>query len=214
MALIDYVEFILLMFFHKNKLNIKISRFAIWFCNDYNFSQKWINYRFLCLDLSGGSDGKESACNEWYPGSIPGLGRSPGKGNSNPLQYSCLENSMDGGACQTAGHGVAKWLSDFTFILPGLTCGWVHMHTYIYIYIYTYTHIYIYAHILNKTHIVHVLSCANSRRLCPALCNPLDCSPPGSPVQGIVQVALQGGWLCLPPVDLPNPGIFVSIYLY
>ena len=46
----------------------------------------------------GGSDGKASARNAGDPGSIPGLGRSPGEGNGNPLQYSCLENSMDGGA--------------------------------------------------------------------------------------------------------------------
>ena len=46
----------------------------------------------------GGSDSKVSACNVGDPGSIPGLGRSPGEGNNNPLQYSCLENSMDGGA--------------------------------------------------------------------------------------------------------------------
>ena len=47
----------------------------------------------------GGSDGKASAYNEGDPGSIPGLGRSPGEGNGNPLQDSCLENPMDGGAC-------------------------------------------------------------------------------------------------------------------
>ena len=46
----------------------------------------------------GGSDGKESACNEGYLGSIPGLGISSGEGNGNPIQYSCLENPMDGGA--------------------------------------------------------------------------------------------------------------------
>ena len=49
-------------------------------------------------DFPGGSEGKESACNAGNPGSIPGLGRSPGEGNGNPLQYSCLENHMDGGA--------------------------------------------------------------------------------------------------------------------
>ena len=43
----------------------------------------------------GGSDGKETACNGGHPGSIPGLGRSPGEGNGNPLQYSCLENLTD-----------------------------------------------------------------------------------------------------------------------
>ena len=46
----------------------------------------------------GGSDGKASACNVGDPGSIPGPGRSSGEGNGNPLQYSCLENSMDGEA--------------------------------------------------------------------------------------------------------------------
>ena len=45
-----------------------------------------------------GSDGKASAYNARDPGSIPGLGRSPGEGNGNPLQYSCLENPMDEGA--------------------------------------------------------------------------------------------------------------------
>ena len=45
----------------------------------------------------GGSDGKASACNAGDLGSIPGLGRSPGEGNGNPLQYSCLENPMDRG---------------------------------------------------------------------------------------------------------------------
>ena len=46
----------------------------------------------------GGSDGEASAYNTGDPGSIPGLGRSPGQGNGNLLQYSCLENPMDGGA--------------------------------------------------------------------------------------------------------------------
>ena len=49
-------------------------------------------------DLPGGSDGKASAYSVGDPGSIPGPGRSPGEGNGNPLQYSCLENPMDGGA--------------------------------------------------------------------------------------------------------------------
>ena len=51
---------------------------------------------------------KESACNAGDLGSIPGSGRSPGEGNGNPLQYSCLENSMDGGAWWATVHGVAK----------------------------------------------------------------------------------------------------------
>ena len=65
----------------------------------------------------GGSEVEESACNAGDLGSIPGSGRSPGEGNGNPLQYSCLENPMDGGAWRAAVHGVAKsrtQLSDFT----------------------------------------------------------------------------------------------------
>ena len=49
----------------------------------------------LLLDFPGGSDSKASAYNGGDPGSIPELGRSPGEGNGNPLQYSCLENPMD-----------------------------------------------------------------------------------------------------------------------
>ena len=52
----------------------------------------------LHSSFPGGSDGKVSACNAGDPGSIPGSGRSPGEGNGNPLQHSCLENPMDGGA--------------------------------------------------------------------------------------------------------------------
>ena len=51
---------------------------------------------------------KESACNVGDPGSIPRLGRSPGGGDDNPLQYSCLENSMDRGAWWATVHGIAK----------------------------------------------------------------------------------------------------------
>ena len=54
------------------------------------------------------SVGKESACSEGYPGSIPGLGRSPGEGNCKPLQYPCLENPMDRGAWLAILHGVAR----------------------------------------------------------------------------------------------------------
>ena len=49
------------------------------------------------MDLLGDSDGKASAYNVGDPVSIPGLGRSPGEGNGNSFQYSCLENLMDGG---------------------------------------------------------------------------------------------------------------------
>ena len=66
----------------------------------------------VCLDnyikgFPGGSDGKESACNLGDSGSIAGSGRSPEGGHGNPLQYSCLEKSMDRGAWRAA-HEVAK----------------------------------------------------------------------------------------------------------
>ena len=52
----------------------------------------------VLMGYPGGSDDKASACNAGDPGSNPGLERSPGEGNGNPLQHSCLENSIDGGA--------------------------------------------------------------------------------------------------------------------
>ena len=69
----------------------------------------------------GNSDGKESACNAGDLGSVPGLGRSPRKGNGSPLQYSCLENSMDGGAWWATVHAVAE--SDTTELLT-----YIHRH--------------------------------------------------------------------------------------
>ena len=60
------------------------------------------------MDFSGSSAGKESTFNAGDSSSIPRLGRSTGEGNGNPLQYSCLENSMDRGAWQATVHGVAK----------------------------------------------------------------------------------------------------------
>ena len=64
------------------------------------------------LDFPGGSDAKVSAYSVGDPGLIPGSGRSSGEGNGNPLQYSCLENPMDGGSWWTTVHGVAE--SDMT----------------------------------------------------------------------------------------------------
>ena len=61
----------------------------------YYGKQLWWLLRWT-ESFPGGSDGKASACNAGDPASIPWLGRSPGEGNGNPLQYSCLENPMDG----------------------------------------------------------------------------------------------------------------------
>ena len=72
--------------------------------------------------LLAGSDGKDSACNVGDPGLIPGLGRSPGEGNGNPLQYSSLGNPRDRGAWWAILHGVTKSrtrpkrLSTYTYI--------------------------------------------------------------------------------------------------
>ena len=70
-------------------------------------------------EVPGGSDSKAPACNAGDPGLIPRSERSPGEGNGNPLQYSCLENSMDGGVWWAAVYWVAKSqtrLCDFTFL--------------------------------------------------------------------------------------------------
>ena len=76
----------------------------------------------------GDSDGKASACSVEDPGSIPGSGRSPGEGNGNPLQYSCLKNSMDRGAWRATVHGVTNsrtQLNDFTLmVFPVVMCGY------------------------------------------------------------------------------------------
>ena len=66
---------------------------------------------FILWDFSDSSAGKEYACSVGDTGNaglIPGSGRSPGEGNGNPLQYSCLGNPMDIGACLATVHGVAK----------------------------------------------------------------------------------------------------------
>ena len=60
------------------------------------------------MGFPGCSDSKEFACNAGDPTSIPESGRSLGEGHGNPLQYSCLENSMDKGAWQATVHGVAE----------------------------------------------------------------------------------------------------------
>ena len=91
-------------------------------CSIYLLLRSWWH-------IPGGKDGKESAYNAGDPGWIPRLGRSPGKGNGYPLQYSHLENSMSWGARQAIVHGLAEswtWLSNYHFhfhfslLLPGL----------------------------------------------------------------------------------------------
>ena len=72
---------------------------------------------YRIVGFPGGSEVKAAACSVGDLGLIPGSGRSPGEGNGNSLQYSCLENPMDGGAWWAIVHGVAKSqirLSDLT----------------------------------------------------------------------------------------------------
>ena len=85
------------------------------------FSQSPEKFRVALFPLGfpGGSEVKSSACNTGHLGLIPGSGRSPAEGNGNPLQYSCLENPMDGGAWWATVHRVEKsqtLLSDFTLL--------------------------------------------------------------------------------------------------
>ena len=78
-------------------------------------SNRYLNNAFNVPGyFPGGSDGKVSACNAGVPGLIPRLGRSPGEGNGSPLQYSCLENSMDRGIARLQSMESTR-LSDFTF---------------------------------------------------------------------------------------------------
>ena len=82
-------------------------------CNVFFYLYEW------------GSDGKESTCNVGDLGSIPGSRRSPGEGNGYPLQYSCLENSMDKGAWWATVHGVAKSpIENIINAVCGQTIGW------------------------------------------------------------------------------------------
>ena len=90
-----------------------------------NYAKAYALRKSLSFCFPGGSEVKASAHNVGDLGSIPGSGRSPGDGNSNPLQYSCLENPMDGGAWWPTVHRVAKSqtrLSDFTFTFKAYDC--------------------------------------------------------------------------------------------
>ena len=74
--------------------------------HNYEVVKSVLNSVSLTLGFPGGSVVKNSPASAGDVSSIPGLGRSPGEGNGNPLQYSCLENAMDGGAWQATAHGL------------------------------------------------------------------------------------------------------------
>ena len=85
-------------------------------------SQKFIPI-FSSKGFPGGSDGKESACNVGHLGSIPGLGRSPGGGNGNPLQYSCLENPYGQRSLAESSIGLALSFRFLLYVELILLCG-------------------------------------------------------------------------------------------
>ena len=111
MSLILLVRLWLLGTHLKKKKSVSSRNFLKIYCSFFLFTEnrvrevekyKMVENRFefemWLLGFSGGSDGEESACNAGDSGSVCGLGSSPAEGNGNPLQYSCLENSMDRGA--------------------------------------------------------------------------------------------------------------------
>ena len=79
-------------------------KFQSWFFSFATF----VCYLYYISGFPGSSDGKESACSAGDLGSVLELGRSPGEGNGNPLQYFCPENSMDREAWQATVHGVSE----------------------------------------------------------------------------------------------------------
>ena len=108
-----YVYFHVLM---QKNMDYSYITYSQSFCSSHNTLGKYfvdpkIFLQFITCQLQGfpsSSDGKASSCHAGDLGLIPGLGRSPGEGNGNPLQYSCLENFMDRGAWRATVHGVTK----------------------------------------------------------------------------------------------------------
>ena len=90
------------------------------FCSPPRGWNLYVNY----LDFPGSSGSKESACSAGDLGLIPGLGRSPGEGNGNSLQYSCLESPMDRGAWRATVHGVTRVGHDLVSKPPPLHKRW------------------------------------------------------------------------------------------
>ena len=112
-------------------------------------------------------------------GLIPGLGRSPGVGNGSPLQYSCLEISTDRGAWQSTVHRVTKTQTQ----LGEHTCIQLLLNVYLF---------------QGETFIdLTYAVLAKSLQSCPTICNPMNCSPPGSSVHKILQAISQNKNYCI-----------------
>ena len=154
------------------------------------------------------SGSEESACKAGVLGPIPGLGRSPGGGNCNPLQYSCLENPMDGGAWWATVHGVAKsqiWLRDWHTSLVKLSRIKIpnkkhstssdsdpsFLYLFCSIILSTWNLYFVYFILYFSTEDVsflrpNTLEFCSWLYLCSTLCDPMESSPPGSSVHGIL----------------------------
>ena len=123
------------------------------------------------FDISYSSVGKESAYNAGYLGSVPGLGRSPGEGNGTPFQYSCLQNPKDRGVWQATVHWVARVGHDLS-VMKNTNTNQIDIL------------------LLDNLIIWYkfkVKSESEVAQSCPTLCDPMDCSLPGSYLHGILQ---------------------------
>ena len=119
---IDWFDLLVVQGTLKNLLQHQSLKASILWCSAFFMVQvshlymttaKTVAWLYEPRGFPCGSGSKESACNVEDPGSIPELGRSPGEGNGNPLQYSCLEISVDRGSWRFIVHGVIKsqtWL--------------------------------------------------------------------------------------------------------
>ena len=166
----------------------------------------------------GGSDGKESTCNAGDLGLILGLGRSPGGGHGNPLQYSCLENPTDRGAWRSTVHGIAIVRQDcatntFTSLQPfnnvvlvstvqqSESATHIHISTHFWISFQFRSPQSIQQSALSVQQVLisYFYTYAKSLQSCLTLCDPMDCSLPGSSVHGILQARILE-WVAMPPL--------------
>ena len=123
---------------------------------------------------------------------IPGSGRSPGVGDGNPLQYSCLENSTDRGAWQATVYWVAE--SDMTEHACVRARAHTHTHTH------THSEFEKCRHLRPQPRLLHVCMYVQLLHSCLTLSNTMNCSPPGTFVHGILQARI------LEWVAIPSPG--------
>ena len=187
----DYVSQCSLMILEKGTTSLK--RFQHTEENKHKQNSMYISSKSLQIINSGDIRGTSS---------IPRSGGSPGEGNDNPLQSSCLGNPMDRRAWQAAAHGVArswtrlrnwKWLSNWTWLNY-----WAEIHHYSMVRTIMGRFYCVncrdcdhslrsWVSIPSVIHCALVAAAAKSLQSCPTLCDPMEGSPPGSPVPGILQ---------------------------